>query len=389
MKQIIITSFLLSTGFFLSAEATDYYGELFCPSAPPAGDVDSTAIQMSSNAIVAWADGYKDVQYGTDVDDTWKTPEKALGAAAGTSFDIVCLGRGGQITLTFSKGIANKAGADFAIFENGFSDTFLELAHVEVSSDGTHFLRFPNYSYTQSSVGGYGNINTRLIYGLASKYRQGFGTPFDLSSLSNAYESVIGGGSNDFSSVYIEHLTNTFPLIDLDHISYVRIVDIVGDGNAKDCRGEVIYDPYPTGGSAGFDLDAIAVLNPDILPVSYADWAATYGVSTNGTGDADGDGILDMQEYAMNGDPLSASSSPAPLLSSSTNQQMEVVLQYKLSRESEGDCWVEGTSNLTNSWVRITPLRTEREIGSEETFCKDYFSATNHMGFFRLVFQAD
>ena len=41
----------------------------------------------------------------------------------------------------------------------------------------------------------------------------------------------------------------------------VRIVDVVGDGFSLDSSGGVIYDPYPTSGSAGFDLDAVGVSN--------------------------------------------------------------------------------------------------------------------------------
>jgi hypothetical protein len=49
--------------------------------------------------------------------------------------------------------------------------------------------------------------------------------------------------------------------VDLDNVVYVRVVDVVGDGSATDSFGRVIYDPYPTTGSAGFDLEAIAVLH--------------------------------------------------------------------------------------------------------------------------------
>jgi hypothetical protein len=48
--------------------------------------------------------------------------------------------------------------------------------------------------------------------------------------------------------------------LDLSRIRYIRLRDIIGDGNALDCAGRPIYDPYPTTGGAGFDLDAIAVL---------------------------------------------------------------------------------------------------------------------------------
>jgi hypothetical protein len=49
--------------------------------------------------------------------------------------------------------------------------------------------------------------------------------------------------------------------VDLGHITRVRIVDIVGDGSATGSFGNVIYDPHPTARTAGFDLDAIAVLH--------------------------------------------------------------------------------------------------------------------------------
>ena len=57
---------------------------------------------------------------GPEVAPTWQTPERALGQAAGTSSDIVGLGQGGQITLTFDAPIVNGPEADFAVFENGF-----------------------------------------------------------------------------------------------------------------------------------------------------------------------------------------------------------------------------------------------------------------------------
>jgi len=230
------------------------------PFAPAAGQPGSTAVSMNDAAFVAWADGYTNMLYGANVDANWQTPNKALGQAVGTSYDIVCLGRGGQITLTFSQGIGNGIGNDFAVFENSFSDTFLELGWVEVSSDGIHFTRFPNYSFTASPVSGFGGIDPTYITGLASKYKQGYGTPFDLAELQTAYDSIVGG-THSFANGYAEAFTNNFPYLDLADIGYVRIVDIVGDSSAFDAGGYVIYDPYPTTGSAGLDIDAIGVIN--------------------------------------------------------------------------------------------------------------------------------
>ncbi len=239
------------------------------PYAPPAGQAGSTAIHLSDISFSAWADGYTNVQYGADVASEWQTPAKALGQAQGTAGDIVCLGRGGQITLTFSQGIANGDGFDFAVFENGISDTFLELGWVEVSSDGTHFVRFPNYSLTASPVGSFGTVDARMLFGLAGKYRLGYGTPFDLQELQTAYDDILAADT-DFDALanvqFAEQLTNNFPLLDLNDIRYVRIVDAVGDGTSSfDSRGWPIYDPYPTTGSAGFDLDAIGVIHQPAL----------------------------------------------------------------------------------------------------------------------------
>ena len=113
------------------------------PYAPAAGQSGSTAIHMSNGVFTAWATGWVNYNPGTHVDDKWKTPQKALGKAKGDSYDICCLGRGGAITLTFDKRISNGDGWDFAVFENSFSDGFLELAYVEVSADGINFLGFP------------------------------------------------------------------------------------------------------------------------------------------------------------------------------------------------------------------------------------------------------
>jgi len=210
------------------------------PYAPAAGQPGSTAVPKDSPEFTAWATGWVNYLVGTNVDATWQTPAKALGPAVGDSYDIVCLGNGGQITLIFERPIANGSGWDFAVFENSFNDTFLELAYVEVSSDGKTFIRFDSRSLTASPVGGFGSVDPTNIDGLASKYRQGFGTPFDLSDLASKPEVLSGA-------------------VDLSAITHVRLVDIIGDGSYKDSQGHVIYDPHPTVGSAGFDLDAVGV----------------------------------------------------------------------------------------------------------------------------------
>ncbi len=212
-----------------------------CDAYPPAADLaGSRAVDLQDPGIAGWATGVAEVVYGEEVSAGWRTPEKALGPAQGTSFDIVCLGRGGHIVLTFDPPIADGPGSDLAVFENGFADNFLEFGLVEVSSDGEHFLRF-DHAYLGDAPSG-GGVDTTQVGSLAGKYRQRFGTPFDLAVFVNTPEVRKG-------------------LVDLQDIRYVKIVDLVGDGSTLDSFGRPIYDPYPTTGSAGFDLDAIAVLN--------------------------------------------------------------------------------------------------------------------------------
>jgi len=48
---------------------------------------------------------------------------------------------------------------------------------------------------------------------------------------------------------------------DLNDIRYIRIIDVTGDGSTFDSFGNPIYAPFPTTESAGFDLEAVGVIN--------------------------------------------------------------------------------------------------------------------------------
>lgn len=212
------------------------------PYAPEAGLPGSTAIASDDPSIVAWATGWQDYLPGPEVSSSFQTPDKALGAAAppaeADAFDIVSLGQGGSIVLTFARPITDGPGADFAVFENSNVQGFLELAFVEVSSDGVHYVRFPNDSLTASPVGPFANlVDPTEVDGFAGKYTLAQGTPFDLADLPP-------DGN-----------------LDPRAISHVRLVDVIGNGSVTDSSGDIIYDPYPTAISAGFDLDAVGVIH--------------------------------------------------------------------------------------------------------------------------------
>jgi len=227
------------------------------PFAPQAGQPDSTAIAGNDPRFVEWASSVQSLVRGPqNIANpslglaSFGTPGNALGPSdAATNFSgVVSLGDGGQITLGFDKPIRNGTGPDFAVFENGFASgslAFLELGFVEVSSDGTNFFRFDATSDTPtaSQVASFGLLDATNLNNLAGKYIAGFGTPFDL-----------------------EELAGRSPLLDVDDVRFVRIVDVVGSINplyaTNDSFGNIVNDPWPTASSSsGFDLDAVGAIN--------------------------------------------------------------------------------------------------------------------------------
>ncbi|MEM9444372.1 MAG: hypothetical protein AAGA18_03375 [Verrucomicrobiota bacterium] len=222
--------------------------------APAAGQPGSTAIAVSDSSFVGWATGYQDFVMGpVDISDpggplaTFGQTVNILGKADsdGAEHPVLSLGDGGSVVLTFDSFIYNGPGADFAVFENSFSDTFLELAYVEVSSNGIDYFRFPSVSETQTAtqVNSFGVLDPTELYNFAGKYRAGFGTPFDL-----------------------EELKTTNPLLDVDRITHIKIIDAVGSIDNSyatlDSLGNRVNDPWKTPfASGGFDLDAVGVIH--------------------------------------------------------------------------------------------------------------------------------
>jgi hypothetical protein len=227
----------------------------------------------------------------------WDDPSKALGPATGDVSDIVSLGdldaaeisqqkSPGCITLIFgdpcdvddANHIRNVRGYDFAVFENGFlsiHDTaagsvwgqmLAELGYVEVSSNGIDFIRFSSVSLTADQVGGYGTIEISDVLNMAGKHPNSYGrctgTAFDLEELSG--HPLVSSG-----------------VVDINNISYVRIVDVPGSGDFNDLAVEHVdpcswpswseydanhgvYDAWVTEGSGGLDLEAVGVLKEQV-----------------------------------------------------------------------------------------------------------------------------
>lgn len=219
---------------------------------PPVGYPGTTAIYKDSSIIIGWAKSCQVIRGYIDISDTNKTFGGSNRASYGNVFMtadtadgfVLSLGDGGTATLEFEFPITNGTGYDFAVFENSFDDVFLELAFVEVSSDGSHFVRFPAISLTPESpqTSTFGPTDATKINNFAGKYRGLYGTPFDLEDLKDSVD------------------------IDLNHVIMVRVVDVIGcvqeEYATHDAQGHKVNDPWPTPfDTGGFDLDAAAVFH--------------------------------------------------------------------------------------------------------------------------------
>ena len=221
--------------------------------APAQDQPGTTAMHADSSAFIAWATGCE-VEAGpmnianpsAGVAGAGYPASNAIGVPEGT-YGVACLGDGGVATLTFASPICNRPGPDFAVFENGFksgSQWFLEIAFVEVSSDGEHFFRFPAITNVQyeTQLGGFATMDPAQIHNFAGKYGAFYGTPFDLDEVPDN------------------------PLLDKENVAYVRVVDVIGSIDPQyatyDSQGHPVNDPWPTPfASSGFDLDAVGVIH--------------------------------------------------------------------------------------------------------------------------------
>lgn len=211
------------------------------------------AIYKDSSIFVSWATGCTVDRGFQNISDSFlglaSTGDSSLAIGKADGNGVVSLGDAGAAILSFQSPITNGAGYDFAVFENGFSfgvDSlfFLELAFVEVSSDGQHYFRFHSTSLTDTiiQIDNASGINPKGINNLAGKYSVNYGTPFDLDELKNT------------------------PGLDINNITNIKVIDVVGSLDnsiaRKDASGRKINDPWPTPfPSSGFDLDAIGVIH--------------------------------------------------------------------------------------------------------------------------------
>jgi hypothetical protein len=216
----------------------------------PAGGKDgSNAVHRDNASLSYWGDSVEIIQGNQRINASSPvkvTTGEAIDALNAPDNRTVSLGDGGQATYYFERAISNISGPDFVVFENGFEwvgGYFLELAFVEVSSDGKRYVRFPAQSIadTATQIENLAYMECEWYHNLAGKHQAPFGTPFDLNELTDSAG------------------------IDINAITHVRLIDVVGSLSdsfaGRDVNGIKINDPWPTDfESGGFDLDAIGVL---------------------------------------------------------------------------------------------------------------------------------
>ncbi len=242
MNKVFLTTIALLLAGIAQAQ--------FAPQTPLPG---SGAVAADDPRIIAWASDCSLQRGWLDIaDKSLGQPELGDATAATGAYDLslVSLGDSGVAVLTFEDAIRNGDGPDFVVFENGFAnplnpaEAYLELAFVEVSSDGEHFVRFPAISHIQDTVqvDNFTYTDASLLRNLAGTYIAGYGTPFDLEDLADSAG------------------------IDLNRITHIRIVDVIGTVDPAhasfDSEGHIINEAYPTPyPSGGFDLNAVGVIN--------------------------------------------------------------------------------------------------------------------------------
>lgn len=165
-------------------------------------------------------------------------PPKGNGARA-SSLDVLTLGVNGSITVELGVDIVDGPGADFIVFENAFNEYF-EAGRVEVSADGTTFVAFACENLAPyTGCAGLGAVLSNPTNGV---------DPTD--------PATAGGDSFDLADIGVHRAR------------YVRVTDVSG---------------FNMGGTtAGFDLDAVAVVNAVPVGSALAGPAeVSVGVGTN------------------------------------------------------------------------------------------------------------
>jgi len=226
-------------------------------------------IERTDDRILSWATGVVDFERGwvNYLDEkagrvSFGDPKDPLGPN-GEPFS---LGDGGWITFSFLEPVGDGDGIDLAVFENGFESgggVYMELGFVEVSSNGTDFVRLPNLARRETQPGAFEGSFSEDFYNLAGNFVGGTG--IDLGDLLIDPDPLVIDGT-----------------VDLGNIQFVRVRDVIGDiagpGTTFDSHGRAVADPFPTPfASGGMDITGVALLNPPVPSGIQDDIASSTG----------------------------------------------------------------------------------------------------------------
>lgn len=163
-------------------------------------------------------------------------PPVGAGSLAG-SFDVVSLGIGGEIVVSFgANAIVDGPGVDFIVFENAFwaagdpDKPAIDLGEVSVSEDGVTWMTFP---CALPDAG--------ASFGTCAGLRPVYATPTNGISPFDAEKA--GGDAFDLAEI---------------GVAKARLLRI-RDRATRGCDG---VQPRPN--NAGFDLDAVSIVNAAI-----------------------------------------------------------------------------------------------------------------------------
>jgi len=220
-------------GMPLSNETAGADGDISLDPLPdpnPDPNTNPFACQGHAVAVELFSPGANAGFGSTDMPDIVLGPPEGAGGGSG-SLDVVSLGQYGEIILDVGNcEIVDGPGIDLIVFENPFYiagdplDPFHEFAAVGVGDDGVNFTEF---TCDQSAYPFEGCAGVQPVFSNTTNAI----SPFDVANA--------GGDAFDLATIGVSRAR------------YVRIRDL--------------GDKAPGGTIAGFDLDAISVVNGEHL----------------------------------------------------------------------------------------------------------------------------
>lgn len=199
-------------------------------------------------------------QYGAPGDALGEP--QAEGDLAG-SFDVYTLGVNGSLAVEMSVPMFDGPGADLIVYENAFflpgtQKSFSEAMHVEVSSDGETWARFPStYHGDPGPFSPFAACPVEWYEGLAGVMPCSGGSVLGVDPL-----NVVQGGGDAFDFEWLADDPGVVSgEVDLQVVRYVRLLD-VGPGGV-DSAGTRIYD-HGLDAQASADVDALIGVNDGV-----------------------------------------------------------------------------------------------------------------------------